>query len=64
MGTRVRHSVVDGHGEPGEAFNREPGTCSALPWFPVGYLPRDTVGYVRHALDCSARGITYSEWGW
>jgi 8-oxo-dGTP diphosphatase len=51
----------DWHGEP---VNREPHKCDELAWMPVQRLPRNTVPYIRAALQCVFSGQTYSEFGW
>ncbi|MBI4020684.1 MAG: NUDIX domain-containing protein [Candidatus Aenigmarchaeota archaeon] len=49
------------HGEP---TNKEPHKCDDMRWFPMPELPANVVPYVRHALDCIRRNVTYSEFGW
>lgn len=48
----------------GEPVNKEPHKCSELAWFPLENLPKNTVGYVRAALECYLRGEFYSENNW
>jgi 8-oxo-dGTP diphosphatase len=42
----------------------EPEKSDDLSWFRARDLPRNTVPYVRQAIDCIERGIIYSEYGW
>lgn len=48
----------------GEPYNKEPGKCSDVRWFPIDHLPLNTVGYIRHAIECYQKQIFYSEFGW
>ena len=48
----------------GEIVNMEPNKCNELAWYPVTNLPQNTVPYVRHAIECFQKGISYSEFGW
>jgi len=48
----------------GEPTNAEPDKCSGLQWFPVDNLPENTIPYIRQAIECSQKGIPYSEFGW
>lgn len=45
----------------GEIINKEPNKCDGLEWFPLNALPVNMIHYVRHALECIQKGITYSE---
>lgn len=35
-----------------------------LRWFPVNNLPKNTVPYVKQAIDMTLKGEIYSEYGW
>lgn len=48
----------------GDFINNEPEKCSELRWFPLEELPPDTIPYVRKALGCIRRGVSYQEEGW
>ena len=48
----------------GDVTNREPEKCAALEWFPLNALPDELLPDVRGALELSAVGICYSEFGW
>lgn len=48
----------------GEVKNMEPEKCSEIRWFNLDRLPKNTVPYARHALDCYKKGILFSEYGW
>jgi 8-oxo-dGTP diphosphatase len=41
----------------------EPEKCDHLRWFDFRRLPSNTILYVRQAIECFRRGITYSEYG-
>ena len=48
----------------GEPVNTEPHKASELAWFPTGALPRNTIPYVRYAIEDIARGRPFSLFGW
>ncbi|HUI90417.1 MAG TPA: NUDIX domain-containing protein [Anaerolineales bacterium] len=53
----VRHWV-------GEVTNNEPQKCDELFWSAINSLPRNTIPYVRRAIENHQAGIHYSEFGW
>lgn len=42
----------------------EPDKCDEVAWYPVTALPGNVVPYVRSALECCQRGVSFSEFGW
>jgi 8-oxo-dGTP diphosphatase len=48
----------------GDPKNMEPGKCDDLRWFPLDNLPKNTIPYIRQAIECFAKNIFYSEHGW
>lgn len=48
----------------GEIVNTEPEKCDDLRWFALDDLPRNTIPYIRQAIECYQKGIIYSEFGW
>lgn len=44
--------------------NQEQHKCSRLAWFPIAELPRNTVPYIRAAIDNYRKNVIYSEFGW
>lgn len=47
-----------------QPVNKEPEKCDDLQWFPLKKLPTNTVGYIRHAIQCFAEKQFYSQRGW
>jgi len=41
----------------------EPDKCGNLSWFNLDDLPRNTIPYIKHAIECILNNITYSEFG-
>jgi hypothetical protein len=41
----------------------EPEKCDDLEWFDFNDLPKNTIPYVRQAIECFRNRITYSEYG-
>lgn len=48
----------------GEPKITESDKCDDISWFPLDDIPKNTIHYVKHALECIAKGIKYSEYGW
>ncbi len=48
----------------GEVKNMELNKCDDLQWFPLQQLPENTIAYIRHAIECYDKGVTYCEFGW
>lgn len=47
-----------------QPVNREPEKCDDLRWFPIKRLPKNTIPYIRHAIECYQKKIYFSEFGW
>jgi ADP-ribose pyrophosphatase YjhB (NUDIX family) len=48
----------------GEIVNAEPEKCGGLDFFPLDALPKNTVPYIRDALEAVFSGKVYLEHGW
>ena len=48
----------------GEPVNNEPNKCDDLHWEDVDSLPRNTIPYVRRAIQNHLEGIHFDEFGW
>lgn len=48
----------------GTIENREPEKCDEIAWFPLGALPKNTIDYVRVAIESCVSGVEYAEYGW
>jgi ADP-ribose pyrophosphatase YjhB (NUDIX family) len=48
----------------GEITNCEPQKCEELKWFPLDNLPKNTIPYIRLAIENYQNGIFYSEFGY
>ncbi|EKE27414.1 MAG: hypothetical protein ACD_3C00210G0004 [uncultured bacterium (gcode 4)] len=46
-----------------EPVNKEPHKCDELRWFPVDNIPKNTIPYIRYALESIFKGESYSEFG-
>ncbi|MEI8338241.1 MAG: NUDIX domain-containing protein [bacterium] len=62
------HERMDFFFEPkkwsGEIKNMEPNKCADLTWFALNNLPENIIPYIKEALECYKKGISYSEFGW
>jgi hypothetical protein len=48
----------------GTLANQEPDKCSEVRWCALDALPKNTVPYVRSALESFRRGVWFTEFGW
>jgi len=48
----------------GQIKNLEPHKCDELSWFPLDNLPKNTIPYIKFAIDNIKKKIIYSEFGW
>jgi 8-oxo-dGTP diphosphatase len=48
----------------GEPENMEPNKCDSLDWFALTNLPKNTIPYIRFALEAYQSHNTFSEEGW
>jgi len=48
----------------GEPQNKEPEKCGDLAWFKLDDLPSNTIPYIREALKCIQKGVSYNNFGW
>ena len=48
----------------GEPFNNEPHKCDELRWEDLHSLPRNTIPYVRRAIENHENGVHFDEFGW
>lgn len=48
----------------GELRNMESQRCDDLKWFDINDLPKNTIPYVKQAIDCIKNKVFYSEHGW
>lgn len=48
----------------GEPKIMEPHKCDDLRWFDVNNLPKNTIPYIKQAIDHVLQGSTFSEHGW
>lgn len=47
-----------------EPRNNEPNKCDDLKWFTIDNLPKNTIPYIRKAIENWQKKILYSEIGW
>lgn len=48
----------------GEIKNLEPHKCGELSWYNLKHLPKNTIPYIRQAINYFSQKIFYSEYGW
>lgn len=48
----------------GKPTNCEPEKCDELKWFPMDNLPKNTIPYIRSAINSYQNKILFSEFGW
>jgi 8-oxo-dGTP diphosphatase len=48
----------------GEIKNMEPGKCDDIGWFPINDLPKNTIEYIKRAIEYSDMETLFSEDGW
>ena len=42
----------------------EPNKCDDLSWFELNNIPKNTISYIRQAINCVRNNVFYSECGW
>ncbi len=47
-----------------EPANMEPDKCSRLEWVFIDELPKNTIPYIRSAINHYTQSVLYSEFGW
>ncbi|MFZ5365298.1 MAG: NUDIX hydrolase [Patescibacteria group bacterium] len=64
VGARERLDVfVKADDWSGELKNMEPHKCDDLSWFSFDKIPKNTIPYIKQALECIRDGVFYSEHG-
>ncbi len=48
----------------GEPQNNEPNKCDDLSWFSIAHLPKNTIPYIKIAIENYRKNIVFSEFGW
>ena len=48
----------------GEPFNTEPDKCDELRWCDLDALPKNTIPYVKRAIQNFKNGVVFEEFGW
>ncbi len=48
----------------GKINNMEPNKCDDIQWFPTNALPKNTINYIKRAIDYSDNNVFFSEDGW
>ncbi|HEX2867037.1 MAG TPA: NUDIX domain-containing protein [Ignavibacteriales bacterium] len=48
----------------GEILNMEPHKCDELLWTSFDSLPKNTIPYIKRAIELSEKSLWYDEFGW
>lgn len=48
----------------GKPRNTEPEKCSVMEWFSIDDLPKNTIPYIKKAIECFRSSEFFSEFGW
>jgi ADP-ribose pyrophosphatase YjhB (NUDIX family) len=55
---------IKAHKWSGEPIIMESDKCDDLDWFKLGNLPDNLIPYIKQAIDCINKKLSYSEEGW